>query len=89
LNESNHTYRENEQWIINGKFHRENGPADICYDSYGKTHSEEWYLHDQLHRIDGPAVTKHYLGEIRQKWYLNGVKMTEEEHAKAIKDIAL
>jgi len=41
-----------------------------------------WTKNDRRHRVDGPAVfidgDKH--------WFLNGVEMTEEEHARRTKD---
>ena len=38
-------------WRLNGKLHRENGPAV----EYANGH-KEWYRNDKLHREDGPAV---------------------------------
>jgi len=41
-----------------------------------------WTKNDRRHRVDGPAVfidgDKH--------WFLNGVEMTEEEHARRTKE---
>lgn len=39
-------------WLLNGDFHRENGPA-IIYPNGG----EEYYIHGAHHRIGGPAIT--------------------------------
>ena len=52
-----------KRWRLNGKRHREDGPA---YEGHDGT--KEWYLNGKRHREDGPAVewasgTKH--------WYLN------------------
>ena len=41
----------NKFWYLNGKCHRENGPA--VEQTNG---TKWWYLHNKLHRIDGPAV---------------------------------
>jgi hypothetical protein len=54
-----------KHWILNDKFHRENGPASEWTDGY-----IAWYKHGIIHREDGPAIIystglKHY--------YLNGV----------------
>ena len=38
-------------WILNGLFHREDGPA-IEYVSGSK----KWYLNGKRHRVDGPAI---------------------------------
>ena len=40
-----------------------------------------WNLNGKLHRTDGPAVI---FANCAQRWYLNGIEMTEKEHAKAI-----
>jgi len=50
-------------WFLNGKRHRENGPA--IEDANG---SKFWYLNDQLHREDGPAVE---FVDGSKAWYLN------------------
>jgi hypothetical protein len=87
-------------WFLNGKFHREDGPA--CEYAGG---SRVWYLNNKLHREDGPACeyadgTKiWYLNDQRHRedgpaieyadgtkeWYLNGVPLTEEEFNKKMK----
>jgi hypothetical protein len=66
----------NKQWWLNGKLHREDGPA-VEYADGGK----EWYLKDKLHREDGPAV-EYPSGD--KYWYLNDKSMTEEEHKAAM-----
>ena len=62
-------------WYLNGKFHREDGPA-IEY-AYG---DKFWYLNGKLHREGGPAVENAYGTKF---WYLNGKLLTEQEHKKA------
>ena len=61
-------------WYLNGKLHREDGPACEYANGY-----KFWYLNDQLHREDGPAV-EYPNGD--KRWWLNGVKYTEEEFNK-------
>jgi hypothetical protein len=39
-------------WYLNGKLHREDGPAVIEHTSGTKW----WYLKGKLHRKDGPAI---------------------------------
>ena len=63
-------------WRLNGKRHREDGPAIECADG-GKS----WYLNGKRHREDGPAIewstgTKY--------WYLNGMRITEDQFNKAM-----
>jgi hypothetical protein len=91
---------EAKEWYLNGKLHREDGPA---YEGVDGT--KIWYLNDKLHREDGPAYegtygTKEWFlnGLLHREdgpayegadgtkvWYLNGVYHTEEEFNKKMK----
>ena len=51
-------------WYLNGRLHREDGPAYECADG-----DKYWYLNGKYHRDDGPAI-EHANGS--KKWYLNG-----------------
>jgi hypothetical protein len=51
------------KWHLNGKRHREDGPAVEYADG-----DKAWYLNDQLHREDGPAI-EHSNGD--KEWCLN------------------
>ena len=44
----------NKEWRINGKRHREDGPA-----IEGSNGNKAWYLNGKLHREDGPAIEYH------------------------------
>lgn len=55
---------EARKWYLNGKLHREDGPA-VEYANGEKC----WYLNGKRHREDGPAIE--YVNGDR-KWYLNG-----------------
>ena len=86
-------------WWLNGKRHREDGPA-LEWPSGSKS----WFLNGKYHREDGPAVehsdgTKAWYlnGKLHcedgpaieyadgcKEWYLNGTHMTEEEHKAAM-----
>ena len=94
----------NKYWYLNGKLHREDGPA---IESANGTKS--WYLNGKLHREDGPAVensdgTKQWYLNNRlhredgpaiecdngtKQWYLNGVKLDVRTLAGLKKKIAL
>jgi len=63
----------NKRWKLNGKAHREDGPA-IEYASGDKS----WWLHGKLHREDGPTV-EHRNGH--KVWYLNGMRHREDGSA--------
>jgi hypothetical protein len=53
-----------KEWIVNGKLHREDGPAKEWLDG-----TKEWWLNGQCHREDGPAVER---ANGDKAWYLNG-----------------
>jgi hypothetical protein len=59
-------------WYVDGKIHRENGPA---IDSPKYTF---WYLHDKLHREDGPAI-EYKIHPFQKVWFLYNKKVTEAE----------
>ena len=64
-------------WYLNGKRHREDGPA---IEFAGGT--KEWWLNDLRHRENGPAIE--YAGGAKA-WYLNGVIYSEEEYWNQLK----
>lgn len=53
-----------KEWYLNGKCHREDGPAIEWADG-----TKCWYLDGDLHREDGPAVE---YANGSKFWYLNG-----------------
>ena len=59
-------------WSLNGKRHREDGPAIECANG-----TKEWRLNGVYHREDGPAVE--WAGGYKE-WWLNGKQLTEKEH---------
>ena len=64
-----------KSWYLNGKLHREDGPAVEYSTGY-----KSWYLKNKLHREDGPAIE---YSDGDKSWYLNGKKLTEQEHKAA------
>jgi len=60
-----------KKWYLNGKLHREDGPAVERADG-----TKVWYLNGERHREDGPAI-EWSAGD--KSWYLNGEKLTKEE----------
>jgi hypothetical protein len=57
----------NETWLLDGEYHREDGPAIVRVN--GVIDFQSWHKHGRLHREDGPAyVAKD--GE--QIWYVCG-----------------
>ena len=57
------------EWHLNGKYHREDGPAVECADG-----TKSWCLNGELHRKDGPAVE---YANGTKCWYLNGKNYSE------------
>lgn len=49
-----------EEWMLNGKLHREDGPAIISYYTDGGIKEQQWWINDEQHREDGPAVITYY-----------------------------
>ena len=66
-----------KSWYLNGKLHREDGPAVEWKDG-----TKLWYLNGVYHREEGPAVE---YADGDKEWYLNNKKITEELHTKLIK----
>jgi hypothetical protein len=51
-------------------FHREDGPAYICYNPDGSIHWEAFYVSGDLHREDGPASIYYYPdGSIKWEYF--------------------
>ncbi len=64
-------------WLLNGKRHREGGPAIECPN--GKNF---WYLNGKLHREDGPAVES---PNGSKYWFLNDIKFSFEDYIQELK----
>jgi len=63
-----------QYWYINGKWHREDGPAYIGADG-----TQSWYKNGSIHREDGPA----YIGaDGSQSWWINGLRHREDGPAR-------
>jgi hypothetical protein len=60
-----------KHWYLNGKLHREDGPAVERSNGF-----KYWYLNGKPHREDGPARE---WADGSKAWYLNGKNLTEEE----------
>jgi hypothetical protein len=57
-----------------GEYHREDGPASICYRSDGSISSERFFLNGFLHSELGPADIRYRADGsiIWEEFYLNG-----------------
>jgi hypothetical protein len=87
-------------WYLNGKHHREDGPAIEHTNG-----SKKWFLNGKYHREDGPAIeytngAKYWFlnGKCHREdgpawehtngakyWFLNGKQLTEAEFNKKMK----
>lgn len=50
----------NCQWAIEGKLHRDNGPAYIVFNGVSNTITEGWYQNGEVHNTKGSAWTIRY-----------------------------
>ena len=68
----------NKRWELNGKLHREDGPAFEYANG-----TKAWYLHDKCHREDGPAIED---VDGYKAWYLHGMLHREDGPAVESED---
>jgi len=88
-----------KEWWLNGKPHREDGPAIIKGSG-----TKSWWIKGKLHREDGPAIEyedghKEWFlhGQLHREggpaveradgsraWFLNGKEYTKEEYYKRL-----
>ena len=64
------TIHGDKEWRVDGKLHREDGPAIEA------SHGQFWLVNGKFHREDGPAIE--YPNGLK-RWYLNGKYLTEKE----------
>ena len=65
-----------KKWYLNGKLHREDGPAVEWPDG-----SKEWLLNGKRHREDGPAVE---YADGSKSWWLNGRECDKKDYYKEL-----
>ena len=59
------------RWYVEGKLHREDGPAYTA----GWEDRKVWYQKGKIHRTDGPAIEAGF----DKYWFLNNRQVTEDE----------
>ena len=72
-------YVGTQQWWVNGKLHREDGPAVVYVHG-----AKAWYINGLRHRLYGPAVE---YANGRKWFFIAGVEYTEEDYTIKIKEI--
>jgi hypothetical protein len=70
-----------KHWYLNGKRHREDGPA-IEWSGGGKC----WYLNGKLHREGGPAIE---LPDGTKCWYLDEKQYSFEDYILELERLGL
>ena len=80
-----------EQYRVDGKLHRNDGPAAIEYYENGDKKYEEYLINGKYHRNDGPAIIKYSEnGNIQyEEYYLNGNHISLETVQNMIKDLGI
>ena len=80
------TKKHFESWKLNGKYHREDGPAFIEYRNDGSIWSKHYCINGKFHREDGPAFIEYNSnGNIAsERYYINGIESSKEEYLKLI-----
>lgn len=78
-----------EIYYLNGKQHREDGPAYVGWYDNGMIESEYFHINGNLHRENGPSAIEWSMTgrKIRQAYYFNGVEIKSEWFAQLGKDI--
>ena len=59
-----------EEYLVNGIYHRLDGPACIWHYEDGQIQKECYYINRDIHRLDGPAIIWYYEdGKIKEEYY--------------------
>jgi len=76
-------------WFLNGKRHREDGPAFERPDGYNDGYNDgykAWWINGKRHRADGPAVQ---WANGATEWWLNGEEVTEADVMSPTKEMTV
>jgi len=81
--------KKSEEWHLNGRIHREDGPAVTEWYEDGMKWYDRWFLNDKLHREDGPAEEIWWENgeKILEKYYLNGKEYSRHKWIEQLKNI--
>ena len=71
-----------KSWVINGKNHREDGPAIEYSDGY-----QEWFINGKRHCLDGPAFIDQTGGN--KEYYINGKELSKSQFKKLVKHLKI
>lgn len=65
-----------QAWLIDGKYHRDDGPAIIYADG-----TKIWRVNGMFHRLDGPTWER---ADGTKHWFINGIEYHSAEFPKAV-----
>ena len=60
----------NKRWYVDGKIHREDGPAIILHSG-----TKIWWFNGEINRLDGPAIIR---PNDKPEWWFNGVNVNDK-----------
>ena len=63
-----------KSWFVHGKRHRIDGPSVEFPNG-----DRYWYVNNELHREDGPAVESPFENCSINTWWINGIKLKQEQ----------
>jgi hypothetical protein len=89
INYWNNGQKKYEFWFLNGKKHREDGPASQFWFDNGQKKFEFWFLNGKYHREDGPA-NKFWFENGKKKseyWFLNNKQYSRKKWIEKLKEI--
>jgi hypothetical protein len=72
------------QWVVNGKRHRQDGPALIFISNNGLIGRTEWWLNGSRYRKDGPAISVYFRdgSSFIEEWFIDGIQHKEITYHK-------
>jgi antitoxin component YwqK of YwqJK toxin-antitoxin module len=70
-----------QEWLLDGQWHNEEGPARVSYYENGNLWRQVWYLNGRIHNKEGPARIGYYEdGKVMFKeWFLDGKYLSKED----------
>ena len=79
-----------EEYLLNGTYHNENGPAYREWDDSGQLRYESYWLNGKLHNENGPAYREWDDSGVlvSEEYWLNGEYFTKEEWQREVSSAA-
>ena len=73
-----------ERWYLNGKYHREDGPAYKKWFYNSNIRIELWFKYGKRHRENGPAfIIYNQDGSVKESTYfINGIQLSLKDIRK-------